>query len=108
MQFDAARVGGEVALGWGGGEGFGQGFLEGFCFGVEEGAGLRVAVEHEDAKFPGWLVGVGVGGGHFSEGLEIGGWFLFCFMGELRPDEGEDYVHPASEVAAQEISVRSS
>jgi hypothetical protein len=35
-----------VAWGWSGGEGFGERFLESFGFGVEEGAGLRVAVEH--------------------------------------------------------------
>jgi hypothetical protein len=39
-------VGGEVALGWGGWESFGERFFEGFGFGVEEGAGLSVPVEH--------------------------------------------------------------
>ena len=46
VQGDSAGVCGEMAWGWGGGEGFGEGFLEGFGFGVEEWAGLRVAVEH--------------------------------------------------------------
>jgi hypothetical protein len=30
-------------------EGFGKVFLKGACFEAEEGPGLRVAVEHEDA-----------------------------------------------------------
>ena len=46
MQGDSARVGGEVAWGRGGGEGFCEGFFEGFGFGVEERPRLRVAVEH--------------------------------------------------------------
>lgn len=68
MERDSAGVCGEVAGCWGGGEGFGEGFLEGFCFGVEERAGLGVAVEHEDAEFTWCAIGVGgCGGGHFSE-----------------------------------------
>lgn len=49
-----------------------EGFVEGAGFGVEEGGGLGVAVEEEDAE-GGWGGGGGGSGGHGAEGWRGGG-----------------------------------